>query len=327
MAVVKDNIVEKALAIGKIEPRHVIAVKSKVSGIVDRLHADIGDLAVKGQILITVKPQPTPLELVETKRNLELAEVDLEMSEKDLDRARQLFDQGLQAQEEYDRVQQNYKSAMLRKRIAEERLALLEEGKVMIAGSNVESVIRAPIDGKILERLVNVGDPVVPLTSYQAGTELMKMADMEELIFKGTVDEIDVGKLAEGMPAEIKIGALPDTSLHGKLLMLSPQSRKVENAIVFDVEVSVEQNPDITLRSGYSANAEVIVNRRDSVLVLPERVIEFRNDSTFIKIPGPEEEPEEKFIETGLSDGINIEVLSVLAEGDSVLERVFEKEE
>ena len=143
--VTKDNIVEIALAIGKIEPRHIIAVKSKVSGIVEQLHADIGDRAKKGQLLITVKPQPTPLELAETKRNLELADVDLEMAEKDLERARQLFDQGLQAQEEYDRVQQNYKAALLRKRMAEDRLALLEEGKVRIAGSTVESVIRAPI--------------------------------------------------------------------------------------------------------------------------------------------------------------------------------------
>jgi HlyD family secretion protein len=185
----------------------------------------------------------------------------------------------------------------------------------------VESVIRAPISGKILERLVNVGDPVVPLTSYQAGTELMKMADMEELIFKGTVDEIDVGKLSEGMPAEIKIGALPDADLQGKLTKLSPQSKKVDNAIVFDVEVSVVRDSSTTLRSGYSANAEIVIDKRDSVLTVPERVVEFRNDSSLVRVPVPEAEPVEKLIETGLSDGIKIEVVSGLSLGDKVLEK------
>ncbi|RKY65849.1 MAG: efflux RND transporter periplasmic adaptor subunit [Candidatus Latescibacterota bacterium] len=320
--VTRGTIVEKALAVGKIEPEHEVSVKSKVSGIVEHLYADVGDRVRKGQPLIDIKPEPTPLEFAESKRNLELAEVELEVAGKDLDRARELKEKGLMAQEAYDKVEQRYKEALLRKRLAQERLALLESGKIKIADRNIETVIRAPIDGYVLERLVNVGDPVVPLTSYQAGTELMKLADMENLIFRGTVDEIDVGKLREGMPVQIKIGALSDVNIEGKLLKISPKSRKVENATVFDVEIAVFHRPGVTLRSGYSANADIILKKKQDVLMIPERVVEFRNDSTFVRVPGPVEgESVEKAIETGLSDGINIEVVSGLAEGEEVLEK------
>ena len=320
--VTKGTIVEKALAVGKIEPEYVVSVKSKVSGIVERLYADVGDQVNKGELLIDVLPQPTPLEFAEATRNLELAELSLEVTEKNLDRSKQLSEKGLVAQEAYDKVEQSYRETLLRKRLAEERLALLEKGKVKIAGKDLETVIRSPIDGYVLERLVNVGDPVVPLTSYQAGTELMKLADMENLIFKGTVDEIDVGKLTEAMPTQIQIGALPDGTLEGKLLKISPQSRKEENAIVFDVEIALFKKAGVNLRSGYSANADIIIKKKEDVLILPERVVEFRNDSLFVKVPGPPEEmPIEKVIETGLSDGINIEITSGLEEGEDVLEK------
>jgi len=323
--VTRGTVVEKALAVGKIEPKNVISVKSKVSGIVEHLYADVGDKVRKGDPLIDIKPQPTPLEIAEAKRNLELAQADLDIAERDLERARQLKDKGLLAQEAYEKVEQNYREAFLRKQLAQERLALLEEGRVRVADMEVETVIRSPIDGYVLERLVNVGDPVVPLTSYQAGTELMKLADMENLVFKGTVDEIDVGKLREGMPAQIKVGALPDVSLDGKLLRISLQSRKVENAVVFDVEIAVSKKPGVTLRSGYSANAEIIVKKKEDVLVLPERVVEFRDDRTFVRVLGPDGAPVEKEIETGLSDGMNIEVVSGLEEGDEVLEKPVEE--
>ena len=319
----RGTIVEKALAVGKIEPEHEISVKSKVSGIVEHLYADVGDRVRKGDLLIDIKPEPTPLEFAEAKRNLQLAEVELEMAGKDLDRAEELKEKGLMAQGTYERNEQRYKEAFLRKRLTEERLSLLDQGKVTIADRDIETVIRAPIDGHVLERLVNEGDPVVPLSSYQAGTELMKLADMDELLFRGTVDEIDVGKLKEGMPAELKIGALPDTTIQGKLLKIFPKSRKVENAIVFDVEIAVFKQEGITLRSGYSANADIVLKKKEDVLMIPERVIEFRDDSTLVKVPGPTEdaEPIEKLLQTGLSDGINIEVVSGLEEGEEVLEK------
>jgi HlyD family secretion protein len=170
-----------------------------------------------------------------------------------------------------------------------------------------------------------VGDPVTPLTSYQEGTVLMKMANMERLLFKGTVDEIDVGKLREGMDAELKVGALPNEKISGKLLKISLKAEKKENATVFPIEIAIPRGSNSVLRAGYSANANVIIQKKDSVLTIPERVVTFRNDSAFVKVSlGPMKE-EERVIKTGLSDAISVEVVSGLKEGDEVIEKPVKK--
>ncbi len=316
------DIIEKALAIGKIEPRHKIAIKSKTSGIVEKIYVDVGDQVKKGNLLMDIKPEPTPLEIAEAKRNLELAALSRDLSRKELERDKTLKLDGLVSQESYDQVENIYREAELRYQLAAEKLSLLEHGKITIGGKDIETAVRAPVDGHILERLVDVGDPVVPLTSYQPGTELMKIADMGDLVFRGTVDEIDVGKLKEGMAVEMRVGPLPDERIPGKLTKISPQSRKVENAIVFDTEIEIAGDEKGTLRSGYSATADIILREKKGVLLIPERVLEFRNDSTFVKVPNPEgEDSLEVAVETGMSDGINIEIVSGLREGDEILEK------
>ncbi len=172
---------------------------------------------------------------------------------------------------------------------------------------------------------MEVGDPVTPLTSYQEGTVLMKMANMERLLFKGTVDEIDVGKLKEGLEAELKVGALPAEKIIGVLSKISLKAEKKENATVFPIEVTVPRTSNSRLRAGYSANANVIIQKKDSVLMIPERVVTFRNDSAFVSADLGEGKKEERFIRTGLSDAINIEVVAGLKEGDRVIEKPVKK--
>ena len=210
-------------------------------------------------------------------------------------------------------------------KIAKEKLALLESGKVNIGGTEIESIIKAPIDGYVLSKAVEVGDPVTPLTSYQEGTVLMKLANMGRLLFKGTVDEIDVGKLKEGMEAELKVGALPNDKIVGKLTKISLKAEKKENATVFPIEIAVPKTSNSTLRAGYSANANVIIQKKDSVLVIPERVVTFRNDSAFVNVALGPEKKEERLIKTGLSDAINIEIISGLKVGDEVAEKPVKK--
>src|SRR5690606_33454296 len=168
--------------------------------------------------------------------------------------------------------------------IARERLALLEQGKVTIADTRIESVVKSPIDGFILEKMVEIGDPVVPLSSYQEGTVLMTMADMSDLIFRGTVDEIDVGRLQEGMPVEIKIGALPNARITGVLDRISLKAQKQENATTFPVEIRLTDTGGATLRAGYSANAEIIIQRREDALAIPERVVTFEGESAWVTV-------------------------------------------
>jgi len=323
--VVKGNIVDKALAVGTIEPENEISIKSKVSGAVSRIFADAGTYVKAGQPLLELRPDPTPLELAEAKRNVELAQVDLDNMVKDKVRQESLQKKQLISAREYEEFQRKFDETDLRLKIAKEKLALLESGRIKIGTTNIESIIKAPIDGYVLSKTIEVGDPVTPLTSYQEGTVVMKMANMERLLFKGTVDEIDVGKLKEGMEAEIKVGALPSDKVKGVLRKISLKAEKKENATVFPIEISIPKGNNSVLRAGYSANANVIIQKKDSVLTIPERVVTFRNDSAFVKVAvGPGKE-EERFIKTGLGDAINIEVLFGLKEGEEVLEKPVKK--
>ncbi|MEW5875857.1 MAG: efflux RND transporter periplasmic adaptor subunit [Candidatus Zixiibacteriota bacterium] len=317
----RGTIVDKALAIGRIEPDNEIAIKSKISGLVDKIFVEIGDSIRRDAPLIEIRPDPTPLEYAEAKRNVELAAVAFDHAKLDFDRSKDLFDKKHISDQEFEKSRQTMEETQLRLRLAEERLSLIESGKTNIADRSVESILRSPITGTVLARHVNVGDPVVPLTSFQEGTELLTLASMDRLIFKGTVDEIDVGKLSEGMPVEIKIGALPNALVKGRLYKISPKARKEDNTVLFDVEIELtEIQEGSALRAGYSANAEIVINRKDSVLVIPERLVEFRGDSAFVDIPNDAGEPKETAVETGLSDGLKVEILAGLEEGAKVIE-------
>lgn len=321
VAMERSDIVEKALAIGTIGPKHEIVVKSQVSGIVEKLNKDVGDVVVQGEPLLTVKPEPTPIELANTRRELELAALNRANASRELERARELLDKSLLPREEFERREKTFQEAELREMQRREQLELMEKGRSKIGNVQVESIIRSPVSGTILERMVNLGDPVVPLTSYQPGTELMKLADMQDLIFSGTVDEIDVGKMSEGMEARIYIGALPADTLTGELYFVSPKSRTRDNANVFDIKIRITSRGAGFLRAGYSANADVIIRKKENIPTLPERLITFRNDSAFVKVVAPDSlTTQEKAVVTGLSDGLKTEIAAGLAVGDQVVE-------
>ncbi len=317
--VVKDNIIDKALATGQLEPRREIQVKSKISGIIKTLHVEVGDDVKVGEKLITVAPNPTPLEFSEAKRNLELAQVDFDNASSIFNRKKELYQNQLISREQYDISQAEFSESKLRLQMANEKFDLLQKG-VTVDGKN-ENTIVSPIKGTILEKLVNEGDPVVPLTSYQAGTPLLTLAPMEELIFKGSVDEIDVGKLIEGMKCDIKIGALPSENLTGILSKISPKAKKQDNTTLFDLEIEIDDKGEKILRAGYSASADIIINKKDSILVIPERLIEFKGDTVLVEVADSTGLVESKQIKVGLSDGLNIEILEGLVLGEKVVER------
>lgn len=319
--VTRKNIVEKALAVGAIEPLNEIEVKSKISGVVGKLYVEIGDFVKVGQPLLEVKPDPTPLELAQAKRDVEMARIEKNNLSRELQRSQQLKQKGLISDQDFEKIQRQYKEAELKYQMRIEHLQLLEVGKTEIGGKEIETVVKAPLTGYVLEKNVNVGDPVVPLTSYQPGTSLLRMANMDHLIFKGTVDEIDVGKIKEGLPCKIQIGALPGKTIKGHVTHISLKARKKDNTTVFPVEIHIDDKGDAILRAGYSANANIIIAQRDSVLALPERVVTFRHDSAFVQVPVGENGSKEKYIKTGLSNAIFIEVVGGLKEGDAVLEK------
>jgi HlyD family secretion protein len=241
----------------------------------------------------------------------------------DYNRGRELHEDGLMSKGDLDALRETFELARIARQQAHDNQDLTRSGRVTGGDTEVETIIRTTASGTVLSRAVNVGDPVVPLTSYQPGTELAAVADMGDLIFKGTVDEIDVGKITIGMPCRIKVGALPDDVVTGRLSRIAPQAQKAEGATLFDVEIELDPNQEVTLRAGYSANADVVIREKTDIVLIPERLVLFEDDKTFVEFPGagPEAEPQKVEVELGLSDGLNVEIVSGVADGDRIVQR------
>jgi HlyD family secretion protein len=315
------SVVEKAMAVGTIEPGAEVEVKSKVSGVVRQLFTEAGTYVKAGTPLLEIRPDPTPLELVDARRQLELRQMELETVTRELARQRSLQQTGAITELELERQTRRHEELTLQVTIAREKLALLEGGRVTIEDRPLESVVSAPIDGYILERIVQVGEMVIPLSSFQAGTVLFKMADMNHLVFRGTVDEIDVGRLTDGAEVMILVGALPDVRMQGRVTRISLRSRRQDQSIGFPVEIAITDLNGAVLRAGYSANAEITVRRADDALLIPERLITYAGDTATVMVQRDGGGSERRVITTGVSDAVNVQVLSGLAEGDRVLER------
>lgn len=323
----RGDITEKALAVGQIEPREKFQVKSKVSGIVSRCYVEVGDSIERGDPLFEISPDPTPRELLDVDHSVRSALARFDKAKADVQRGRELHDDGLMSRGELDALEESFELAEVALEQARDFQELTRRGRVTGGQTKVETLIRATASGTILSRSVNTGDPVVPLTSYQPGTEMATIANMDDLIFKGTVDEIDVGAIAVGMPSRIKVGALPDEPVQGRLSRIAPQAQISEGATLFDVEVELEPGQDVVLRAGYSANADIVIREKRDIVLLPERLVLFEDSgdevATFVELAPVAEglEPERVQVELGLSDGLNVEIVSGLTDGDQVVQR------
>jgi len=322
VAVTKGEIIDKALAVGQIEPRKQISVKSKVGGIIRRVFVNIGDQVKIGDPLFDIAPDPTPVEFAEAKRQVELYEVTFANIKREYDRSKSLVDKKLISTQEFETKQANYEESELRLKLAREKLALIESGSTLVADREVDNIIKSNINGTVLSRDVEEGDPVVPLTSYQSGTELMTLAYMDDLVFKGNVDEIDVGKLKTGMEVELEVGALPDAEVVGVLTRISPKAHREDGATLFEVEAEITQIGSTYLRAGYSANADVMITKKTDILLAPERLIDMEDSAAITcEVMDTAGAIATREVEVGLSDGMNIEIKSGLEEGELLVER------
>ncbi len=320
----KGSITEKAIAVGQIQPRQKFQVKSKISGIVKRCMVNVGDAVKPGDPLFEIGPDPTPQELTDVDRSVDSANASFSRARADYDRSIELSRSGVVPKSDLDSKREAFELARIAVARAEQGRDLTRKGRISTEKVTIESIIRAPAAGTILTRVVNPGDPITPLTTYQPGTELATIADMGDLIFKGTVDEIDVGKLRVGLPARIKVGALPTDVVTGRVSRIAPQAQQKEGATLFDVEIELNPSKNV-LRAGYSANADLIIREKKDVLVLPERVVIFEDGGkkAFVELPAakPKDEPKKTEIKLGISDGMNVEVVSGLGKGAKVIER------
>jgi HlyD family secretion protein len=332
----KGTIVEKAQAIGYIKPRHYITVKSQINGTVAEIYHEAGDYVTKGEKLIKVNPTPSPIEYATAREELESASTVEKSSINDLKRFQKAMKIGLisQSYTDYIAAKRIYETSKLQRTLAEQKLALLEKGTTVVSGKKIANIVTSPIDGYVLSRNVDVGDPVISLSSAQSATSLFSIANMHELMFQGVVDEMDASKIHITMPATITVGSMPDKKITGVLTRISLQSDKENQAqgitstttdspfnVGFQIEVTNLKIPQgLTLRSGYSATANIVLSTAKDVLLLPEQAIRFKNEKPYVLLPQKNKKPAKKQpIIIGLSDGINIEIKGGLKLGDKVL--------
>lgn len=316
---------------GKIEPRDEIEVKPQISGIITELLKEPGNTVKEGEVIAKVKVIPDMNSLSSAQSRVRLAGINVRQAKTDYDREQVLFNKGLVSADEYDKIKQTYEQAKEEMTAAQDNLEVVRDGVSRSNASASSTLIRSTITGVILDIPVKVGNSVILSNTFNDGTTIATVADMSDLIFRGNIDETEVGRLVSGMNMKITIGALQDLTFDARLEYISPKAVDNNGANQFEIKAAVNVPAEKTIRSGYSATAEIVLASATGVLAIPESAIEFSGDDTYVYIvkgDGKNKTYERRKVQTGLSDGINIEVKSGLAKTDIVrgLEKVADDE-
>lgn len=319
--VIKSDIIQTTVATGKIEPRDEVQIKPQISGIISEVYKEAGENVKKGEVIAKVKVIPELGQLNSAESRVRLAEMNGRQAEIDLERIEKLYEKKLVSTEEYEKTLLTTKQAREEIQAAKDNLEIIKEGITKNSASFSSTLIRSTIDGLILDVPIKVGNSVIMSNTFNDGTTIATVADMSDLIFRGNVDETEVGKIAVGIPVKITLGALQDMSFSATLEYISPKSVENNGANQFEIKAAITVPDSVTIRSGYSANAEMELQRADNVLSIPESALEFNGDSTFVflltdSVSG--QKFERKTVTTGVSDGINVEIKSGLKENDLV---------
>lgn len=303
---------------GRIEPRNEVNVKPQINGIISELRKEAGQMVKEGDVIAKLRVIPDMNSLSSAQSRVRLAEINLKQAKTNYEREKALYDKQLVSEEEYDQVLQAYRQAQEEHAAAQESLEVIRDGVSSNNATGSSTLVRSTITGLILDIPVKVGNSVIQANTMNDGTTVATVADMSDLIFDGNIDETEVGSLVEGMPMLISIGALPSFSSEAALEYISPKAMENNGVNQFEIKAAVQVNSDHVIRSGYSANAEIVLERADSVVVIPESALEFKGDSTFVYRKTGEDSYERVAVSTGLSDGLNIEIKSGLAVGETV---------
>ena len=317
---VKD--IQKTTVItGKIEPRNEITVKPQISGIITELYKEAGDMVQQGEVIAKVKVIPDMGQLSSAEARVRLADINLKQAQVDFSREESLYKQKLVSADEFDKIKQTLRQAKEEVVAAQDALDVVRNGVSKSNASASSTLIRSTITGLILDVPVKVGNTVVLSNTFNDGTTIATVANMNDLIFRGNIDETEVGRLVEGMPMKITIGALQDLSFEANLEYVSPKAVESNGANQFEVKAAVHVIKGGKIRSGYSANAEIVLAKANKVLSIPESAIEFSSDSTFVYIvkgEGEKKTYDRRAVTTGLSDGVNIEIKKGITAKDKV---------
>lgn len=312
----QTNDIERAtLLTGKIEPRDEIEIKPQISGIIAEINVEAGQRVYAGDVIARIKVIPEESQLANAGNRVDVARNNLSLAQSKYDRSRMLYDKKYISREEFEEAENTLANARSELASAEDVLSIVRDGVSSVNATQSNTLVRSTIDGLVLDVPVKVGSSVIQANTFNDGTTIAKVADMTDLIFLGTVDETEVGLISVGMPVSISIGALPDLKIDALIEYISPKAADTNGAGTFEVKAAMEHTDSVTLRAGYSANAAVTLNAERGVMTVPESVIEFVGDSTFVYVltdSVPSQRFERRFITTGSSDGINMQVTSGL---------------
>ena len=311
------SISKSTVVTGKIQPRDEVNVKSQINGIVAELYKKAGETVQQNEVIAKLKVIPDMSQLSSAQSRVRLAEVNLKQAQTNYKREKELFDKNLVSAEEFEKVSQALQQAQEERSIAQETLEIVRDGVSSSNKSGSTTLVRSTISGLILDIPVKVGNSVTMSNTFNDGTTIATVANMDDLIFDGNIDETEVGRLHVGLPVRISVGALQDVHFDAALEYISPKATESNGTNLFEIKASVKVPAGVTIRSGYSANAEIVLEQADNVLTVAESAIQWEGDSTFVYIKaadGWDKRP----VETGLSDGVNIEIKNGLTEGETV---------
>ncbi len=304
----KNNVVKKTVANGKIVPRKEILIKPVVSGIIAELYVSAGDMVKKDQPLAKIKIVPDMLSLSNAENRVRAAEIGVQNAQLTFDRNKPLADKGVISATEMQGYDVSLRNARQELGAAQEALQVVRDGISRSSAGN--TIVRSTIAGMVLDVPVKEGNSVIERNNFNEGTTIASVADMGDLIFQGKVDESEVGKVKLGMPVVLTVGAIDNAKWDAELEYIAPKGVEENGAVQFEIRAAVKLKEGQRLRSGYSANADIVLEKRDSVLTVPESIVEFNKagDSAFVQVRNGEGW-KRTWIRTGLSDGINLEVL------------------
>lgn len=311
-------ITKSTVVTGKIQPRDEVNVKAQISGIVAELYKQAGDMVAQNEVIAKLKVIPEMSQLSSAQSRVRLSEVNLKQAQTNFDREKKLYEQQLVSAESFEQVSQALQQAKEEHAAAVESLEIVRDGVSSSNKSGSSTLVRSSVAGLILDIPVKVGNTVINSNTFNDGTTIATVADMEDLIFDGNIDETEVGRLHVGLPVSISVGALQDLHFDAILEYISPKATESGGTNLFEIKATVKVPSDVTIRSGYSANAEIVLQSAENVLMVPESAIQFEGDKTFVYVLKADGTYEERPVETGLSDGVNIEIKSGLSSGEKV---------
>lgn len=312
------DIVKKTVATGSIVPRREVEVKPKVTGVLSELYVEPGKIVRQGDPLGKISIIPDAMQINQADAGLRTAQIAFDNAKRELTRNEELYKRGVVADAELQRYRTEFALRQQELTSAGQSLQLVKEGATRSQGKASTLIVTATADGMVIDVPVKVGFSVIQANNFNPGTTIAIVADMDDMIFEGRVDEAEVAKIKEGMKLAIKIGAIEKESLEGKLEYIAPKGKIIDGAIQFEIKAAVAKKPDLQIRANYSANADIVLDEKKQVLAIREALVQYNNDKPFVEIETGPQTFVKKDIQVGLSDGLKVEVLSGVAKTDKI---------